>query len=100
MTFEDSKVPEFLKIFNENAEKIRNFPGCKHLELQQSQDFPNILFTISLWESPRNLDEYRASSLFISTWKQTKKLFSLPAEAWTLEKKWPDVENLTNHLRN
>ncbi len=86
MTFEAGKVDEFLGIFHENSESIRNFPGCKHLELLHSRDFPNILFTYSLWESPEKLDEYRRSALFQSTWKKTKKLFSAPAEAWSLIK--------------
>lgn len=100
MTFEPSKLEEFLVIFQENAEKIRNFPGCEHLELLHSRDFPNILFTFSVWEKPENLDEYRASDLFIKTWKQTRKLFSAPAEAWSLDKKWPTVENLTKSINN
>lgn len=99
MTFEPSKVDDFLKIFMENVDKIRNFNGCKHLELLQNSDFPNIIFTYSLWEKDENLDEYRASELFINTWQQTKKLFTAPAEAWSLNKKWPVADNLTKNVK-
>lgn len=100
MTFDPLKVEEFLRIFEENAEKIRSFPGCKHLELLHSCEFSNILFTFSLWESHENLDEYRASELFVTVWLQTKKLFSAPAEAWSLNKKWPHADNLTKKVKN
>jgi len=99
MTFETSKVDEFLRIFEQNAEKIRAFKGCKHLELLHSRDFPNMLFTFSLWENAENLDEYRASGLFIKTWEQTKKLFSAPPEAWSLVKMWPDADNFSESLK-
>ena len=92
MTFEPSKVKEFLGFFDESAEKIRNFPGCLHLELLHSREFPHIYFTYSLWESPENLDQYKHSDLFVKTWKQTKRLFSAPAEAWSLDKKWPEAD--------
>ena len=98
MTFEPSKVNDFLRIFEENAERIRNFKGCQHLELLHSIDFPEILFTYSLWESAENLDEYRHSDLFIMTWIQTKKLFSAAPEAWSLNNKWPDADKLTKKV--
>ncbi len=100
MTFDPLKVEEFLRIFEDNAEKIRNFPGCEHLELLHSCEFPNILFTYSLWETPENLDEYRRSDLFVKVWVQTKKLFTAPAEAWSLNKKWSSADNLTKNVEN
>ena len=100
MTFDPLKVKEFLRIFEENADKIGKFPGCKHLELLHSCEFPNILFTYSLWETHENLDEYRRSELFVKVWEQTKKLFSAPAEAWSLDKKWSSADNLTNKVKN
>jgi quinol monooxygenase YgiN len=89
MKFEQGKVQNFLEIFMKSAEQIRNFPGCLHLELLQVRDFPEILLTYSIWESAEKLDEYRHSELFNITWRQTKALFSAPAEAWSLDKLWP-----------
>ncbi len=93
MKFEPGKLQDFLEIFLENADQIRNFPGCLHLELLQVQGFPEILLTYSLWESAENLDEYRRSALFKNTWRQTRALFSAPAEAWSLDKLWPSTDS-------
>ena len=38
MTFKEENVGEFLENFEANKEKIRNFPGCNHLELWQDEN--------------------------------------------------------------
>lgn len=43
------------------------------------------MFTLSHWESEENLEQYRQSELFKSTWAKTKVLFREKAQAWTLE---------------
>jgi quinol monooxygenase YgiN len=55
MTFRAEKVGEFLENFAANKEKIRNFPGCHHLELWQDENQQNIFTTYSHWESEEAL---------------------------------------------
>ncbi|MDX1666633.1 MAG: antibiotic biosynthesis monooxygenase family protein [Saprospiraceae bacterium] len=85
MTFRADKTDEFLAIFEENARKIRNFPGCQQLELLRSTEgSQNIFFTYSQWDGTASLEAYRRSALFGKTWKRTKALFADKPEAWTL----------------
>lgn len=76
MTFKEGKEQEFLAIFNENKDRIRNFDGCSHLDLLQDTTQPNVFSTYSHWESEAALDAYRHSELFSEVWAETKKLFS------------------------
>lgn len=85
MTFRENEIETFLKIFEENKEMIRAFPGCNHLELHRDIDSHNILATYSLWNKPEALDEYRKSELFKSVWAQTKALFSEKPVAFSHE---------------
>ncbi|NOR26936.1 MAG: antibiotic biosynthesis monooxygenase [Lutibacter sp.] len=91
MSFEDSKVEEFLQNFNENKEKIRNFEGCNQLKLLRDKNNPNTFFTYSYWESEANLEVYRNSELFKQVWAKTKVLFNNKPEAWSVD----TVESLT-----
>ena len=84
LTFREDDVASFLSIFEESKDKIRNFPGCQHLELLRNEAPENIFFTYSYWDSPEDLDAYRSSSLFKSTWSRTKKLFSDKPQAWSV----------------
>jgi len=92
MHFVESKVEDFISIFESSRVQIRNFPGCKHLELLRDLKQPGIFFTISIWESEKDLENYRNSQLFIHTWKQTKALFESKAMAWSLS----SIFNSTN----
>jgi quinol monooxygenase YgiN len=87
MTFIPGKENDFLTVFNNSKEQIRNFSGCRHLELWQDHDHSNIFMTFSIWESVSDLDQYRSSELFNTTWVMTKALFSAKAQAWTLDQK-------------
>ncbi len=84
MTFILEKIPDFLKIFEASKPKIRSFKGCTHLELLNEVNAPNIFFTLSKWESEKDLESYRNSELFKSTWAKTKILFAEKADAWTV----------------
>ncbi|UXX77819.1 antibiotic biosynthesis monooxygenase [Reichenbachiella carrageenanivorans] len=81
MTFEDQYVDRFLEIFDMSKEKIRSFPGCRHLELLVDVQHPNIFSTYSMWENESDLNKYRDSELFGQVWPDTKKLFAAPAVA-------------------
>lgn len=82
LTFRPEEVPAFLEIFEGSKNAIRNFPGCRHLELLRA-DF--IFFTYSRWDDESALEQYRNSKLFQGTWARTKALFAARPEAWTVE---------------
>jgi len=84
MQFVESKIDSFIRIFEEKQSLILGFPGCSFLQLNQSHDDPTLIFTISHWDSESALETYRNSALFTSTWRKTKELFSVKAEAWTV----------------
>jgi len=86
MTFHPEKVGDFIKIFEFAHHKIEAFAGCKGVDLCRDLSQPNVLVTLSLWDSKLHLDAYRNSELFKSTWEETKKLFIDRADAWSLEK--------------
>jgi len=75
MQFEPSKVDEFLTVFDQSKEHIRAFPGNAGLKLIQDTNDSSIMSTYSLWETEADLEAYRHSELFKSTWAKTKILF-------------------------
>jgi len=86
MHFTEAGVEEFLQIFNKNKEAIRNFPGCSHLQLLKDSDDTTIYTTLSHWDKPESLENYRKSELFGSVWGRVKTLFAERTQAFTLEK--------------
>jgi len=85
MTFQEEKVEEFLKIFDESKEKIRKMEGCQHLELMRDINYPNIFMTHSHWNSEEDLNKYRDSDVFKEVWAQTKVLFADRPMAFSVE---------------
>ncbi len=79
-------VDEFLRLFNSSKQEIRNFSGCNHLELWNDTKEKNILYTYSLWDSEKALENYLQSELFKTTWQQVKPLFNDKPEAWSFIK--------------
>ena len=86
MTFDPSQTENFLKVFNENKNSIRNFPGCVHLELHRDADQENIYATYSYWEKAEDLENYRHSELFKAVWSKTKELFAGKPQAFSHER--------------
>lgn len=86
MHFTEAGVSEFLNIFNENKQAIRDFPGCTHLQLLKDAEDPNCYTTLSHWDNPASLENYRKSDLFGSVWGRVKTLFSERTRAFSLEK--------------
>lgn len=86
MTFKEETVDLFLRNFEANKDKIRNFPGCSHLELWQDENQSNIFSTYSHWKDERALDQYRDSELFKSVWSVTKPLFQAKPIAFSSKK--------------
>jgi quinol monooxygenase YgiN len=86
MTFEADKTEAFQQLFEDRKTTIRNFPGCRHLELWRDTRDPNIFFTYSNWGSEAHLDHYRFSEFFKDTWVKTKALFADKPQAWSVHK--------------
>ncbi len=76
MTFQENKVKDFLVLFKEYKEAIRNQPGCTYLELWKDIHQLNSYSTFSHWESEEDLNNYRHSETFGKVWPATKALFS------------------------
>jgi len=85
MEFREEEIDAFLTNFEEIKEKIRTFPGCKHLKLLRDKNEHTIFFTYSRWETVAALDAYRHSELFKSVWSQTKPKFKNKAQAWSVD---------------
>ena len=86
MTFKEEGIDQFLNSFMPRSEKIRNFPGCTHLQLWRDVNKPNVYFSYSFWNSPDDLEKYRQSDIFKETWALAKAQFGDKPEAWTVEK--------------
>lgn len=86
MSFEPSKIEEFLVNFEANKHKIRAFKGCAFLELYRDKHNTNIFFTYSYWQTDADLENYRHSDLFKGVWANTKPLFNAKPEAWSVDK--------------
>ena len=83
LTFQKEKIPEFLTIFEESKQYIRQSEGCLRLELLRCANPDNVFFTYSFWENEKALNQYRYSEGFRQTWEKTKILFSDKPEAWS-----------------
>jgi heme oxygenase (mycobilin-producing) len=86
MHFTDAGVDEFLRIFKENMEAIRNVDGCSHLQLLRDLDDPLTCTTLSHWTNAESLENYRKSELFGRVWGNVKTLFSERSQAYSMEK--------------
>jgi heme-degrading monooxygenase HmoA len=86
MGIKESNIEDFLHNFEKNKSQIRNFKGCKLLELYRDKTNQNIFFTYSYWETETDLENYRQSELFKSVWAFTKTLFNAKPEAWSVDK--------------
>ena len=85
LSFEEKHIDTFLENFNINKKNIRNFEGCRLLQLLRDKNNPNIYFSYSYWESEEHLENYRNSDLFKSIWGKTKILFNNKPEAWSVD---------------
>ena len=84
MEFVPEKVGDFKKLFYERQTKISGFPGCRQVQLFRDHALPNVYYTLSHWDGPNDLENYRVSPFFEDTWAATKALFSGKPKAWSL----------------
>lgn len=85
LSFREDETENFIQIFQDSKDKIRARKGCLYLELLRAKRDSNIFFTYSFWESEDDLNAYRHSDLFKTTWAKTKVLFSAKPEAWSVD---------------
>ncbi len=86
MSISESNISKFTNLFNSKKEQIRNFPGCRLLELYRDKTNTSFFFTYSYWDNETDLENYKASDLFKTVWSQTKPLFNDKPQAWSLDK--------------
>jgi quinol monooxygenase YgiN len=84
LTFEESKIQEFLDFFETIKHKVNTFEGCKGMQLLRDIDNPNIVFTYSHWKNVESLNIYRDSDVFGDVWPTIKPWFSEKPEAWSV----------------
>jgi quinol monooxygenase YgiN len=94
MTFRPEAVPEFLRLFRATEDRIRQQPGCRHMELWQDAEQPHVFGTHSHWDSAADLDAYRRSALFGEVWPATKRLFAAPPLAYSVHTVTADTARL------
>lgn len=100
LTIDPEELDTFLQEFDAAAPRIRQFPGCNHLELWKALDRPNICTTCSHWVDSEALNAYRDSELFRSTWSTVKPLFAAPPDAhsYTVSRPAASIERAANNL--
>ncbi len=85
MTFKEERAGDFEELLKTIRPKIRNFPGCLHLDILRDLRRPHIFFSYSRWEGEEDLENYRQSEFFAQTWPRVSKWFSERPEAWSTE---------------
>ncbi len=86
LSFQSDKIETFLNNFENQKTLIRNFSGCRLLELYRDKQQPNVFFTYSYWNDEKDLDAYRNSELFKGIWAETKIFFNDKPLAWSVDK--------------
>lgn len=84
MTFKQDKIDAFLEFLEQNKLQIRNFPGCKMIEILHEKHNPAVIMTHSHWNTDQDLENYRQSSLFEYVWSNTKIHFDAKPEAYSM----------------
>lgn len=84
MTFKPGTADAFLAHFDQHKNTIRHQPGCRHLSLLRDAEQTNRFYTYSLWDSEKDLNNYRQSDFFKEVWGFTKTLFYEKPEAWSM----------------
>lgn len=91
LTIQPDKVEEFKKYFTASHSQIRSFPGCISVSLHHDVNQPEVMITYSKWDSENDLENYRNSELFKTTWQKVKPLFGGAPTAFTMQEDIPDL---------
>lgn len=87
LSFKPEHIDDFLNLFEERKERIRNFEGCTYLELWQDHSNQGVFYTYSHWNHEDHLESYRVSALFKDTWSIVKQWFNQKPEAFSANKR-------------
>lgn len=85
LSFKEENEQDFLELFQQRKELIKDFPGCSSLSLLKDKNKEAVYYTYSIWNHEDNLEAYRDSELFQDTWKDVKKWFKEPAQAFSAD---------------
>lgn len=86
MTFNEASSDDFRAFSREIHSKIKSFEGCTHLEIYRDLNLSNVFFSYSHWDSENDLENYRKSEFFKTTWTKVRAMFSDRPVAWSVEK--------------
>ena len=86
LSLQEKYITDFLRNFENQKLNIRNFKGCRFLELYRDKHNTNVFFTYSYWDDEIALNNYRHSKLFEGIWAKTKPMFNAKPEAWSVDK--------------
>ncbi len=84
LEFQEDKVEDFLRFFDEIKDLVNNFPGCCGMKLYQDIQRPTIIITYSHWENEEALNNYRNSEIFGNVWPVIKPWFGGKPQAWSV----------------
>lgn len=85
LTIDTNHVDSFMKLYEIANTQIIKQNGCSYLSINKVAGTVNEYFTFSIWASHQDLDHYKKTELFKTTWKAMKVYFIAPAQAWSLE---------------
>ena len=85
LKFEKENLQQALNKLENIAPIVRSMEGCSFLEISSCLKDKGMILTYSYWTSTEALNNYRNSEVFITFWRDIKKLFSDPAKAWSLD---------------
>jgi quinol monooxygenase YgiN len=91
----ESDADRFELLFHERKSLIQASEGCISVELLRDIHHLGVFMTYSRWLSEENLEAYRNSLLFQTTWQLAKPLFAQKAEVSTLKLSLADNPALT-----
>ena len=83
LSVDPAKLAEFKANFAIAKPQILSVSGCRHLELLQVTDEPNLFFTFSIWDSEHHLEEYKNTTIYFRAWETVKPLLNAEPLAWS-----------------
>ena len=84
LSFVPENIAAFEQIFRDAQPLIASFDGCLGVEVKRDFEQHNVYYTVSRWRSHADLQNYRQSELFRTTWAKTKVLFDEKPKAFSL----------------